>query len=374
VSHLRRRGQAAIPVRRRASGVLGVGLAIVSLGAADAAGARVAPLRWGRPVAVDKRGGGLLAIACPSKRLCVAVDASSRVLTTTRPAGRAASWRRTGARLLGGSFVNFRNEGQQAGAPGIDCVSTKLCLVSEDDHELFISTNPAGGPAAWSAVAVDSASGVTSVSCPSRALCVAVDEAGDVLTSTNPTGGAAAWSSVSVDPAADNGEGGVYAVSCPSAVFCAAVDDEGNVLSSSNPTGGAAAWRVTPVDTGFASAGGLRDISCPSASLCVAVDGTYGDVITSTHPGDPHKRWREAAISPAINQNIEGRLSFVHCDFTRLCVAADNLSHVYTSRNPTQGAAAWSTAEFDLVGVSCPSLSLCLALDEAGAVRLGRRP
>jgi hypothetical protein len=374
VSYPRRPRQVAIPVRFRAIGMLGVGLAIVSLGSGEVAQARVAPLRWSRPIAVDKRGGGLLAISCPSMRLCVAVDGISRVLTTTRPTGRATAWRTTGARLLGGSFVNFQHEVQPAGGPAIDCLSARLCVVTEDDHELFISTSPTGGQAAWRRVAVDTTSGVTSVSCPSRTLCVAVDESGNVLSATSPTGGAAAWSSVRVDPAANNGEGGVYAISCPSPLFCAAVDDEGNVLSTSNPTGGVAAWRVTAVDSGLGSVGGLRDVSCPSVHLCVAVDGISGDVVTSTHPGDPHKPWRGVAISPAINENIEGRLTFVHCDFVNLCVAADNLGHVYTSRHPTRGASAWSTAEFGLIGVACPSASLCLALDEAGAVRLGRRP
>jgi hypothetical protein len=247
-----------------------------------------------------------------------------------------------------------------------------MCAVADDTHDLFVSTRPAGGASSWSSVPVDPAAAVTSVSCPSTALCVAVDDRGDVLSTTTPTGGTPVWSSAHVDPAADNAEGGIYMVSCPSVAFCAAVDDQGNVLTSSDPAGGAPAWRTAPVYTGMGSAGGLLDLSCPSQHLCAAVDGSYGDVLTSTDPSGPSKAWKGTQISPGINQNDAGSLDLIHCDFTTICIAADNLGHVYSSTHPTAGGPAWSTAEFELADVSCPTRALCVAVEGGGSVRLAR--
>jgi hypothetical protein len=64
------------------------------------------------------------------------------------------------------------------------------------------------------------------VSCPTVSFCVAVDGVGNVLTSTQPTGGAAAWSAVNVDTSS-----GLTAVSCASPSLCVAVDNAGDVGS-----------------------------------------------------------------------------------------------------------------------------------------------
>ncbi len=324
--------------------------------------ARVLPLRWQRPVIVDRAGGGLVAVSCPSKRLCVAVDAKGYVATSNAPGIGADAWRRNGARIAGGAH----------GRVAVACRSVGLCVVVDETHEVFVSTRPAGGSASWMSVPIDGGAEVTSVSCPATNMCVAVDDHGDVLSTTTPTGSAAGWSTVHADPAADNGEGGIYAVSCASRALCAAVDDQGNVLSSSTPTGGATAWHIVPVYTGLGSAGGLLDISCPSLHLCAAVDGGAGEVATATEPRGGPRAWRGAEISPAGNFTAEGSLGFVHCDFATLCIAADNLGHVYSSSHPTGGPSAWSAAAFNLTDVSCPSRSICVAVEEDGSLRLGR--
>lgn len=329
--------------------------------AAGTAQARVLSLRWQRPVKVDRPGGGLVAISCPSMRLCVAVDAKGYVVTSTAPSIGAAAWRRSNARIAGG------NHGRVA----IDCRAAGLCMVADETHDVFVSTRPAGGAPSWMSVPIDGAAEVKSVSCPATTMCVAVDDHGNVVSSISPTGDAAAWSTVRVDPAADNGEGGIYAVSCASTAFCAAVDDQGNVLNSSTPTGSASAWHIVPVYSGIGSAGGLLDVSCPSLYLCAAVDGGAGEVAVATDPLGGPREWRGAAISPAGNFTAEGSLDFVHCDFTTLCIAADNLGHVYSSTHPTARSSAWSAAGFELTDVSCPSRSLCVAVDSDGSVRLG---
>ena len=82
---------------------------------------------------------------------------------------------------------------------------------------------------------------LTAVSCPSPWLCVALDSNGQIVTSTDPTGGPSAWTSFGVD----QGSADFSAISCPSAFLCVAVDDLGNVATSTDPTGGSGAWTLT---------------------------------------------------------------------------------------------------------------------------------
>jgi hypothetical protein len=349
---------ARLTVGLAAAASLSPGLMAPASGAVPAgqAGALARSLRWQRPVNVDRPGGGLTAVSCPSVILCLAIDRKGFVIVSHAPRFHNGAWRRSRARIRGGS--------------AIVCRTTRLCVIA-DGRNAYVSRRPTGGQASWSRVLVDHAAVVSSISCPTISLCVAVDEDGNVLTSTTPSG-TTPWSSAHVDAAADNEEGGLYAVSCPSLTFCAAVDDLGNVLASRTPTGGAEAWQSIPVRTGFAGEGGLLDLSCPSAQLCVAVEGVEGDAVTSTAPLEGTSTWRGVAVSPASEETSEGRFEFVHCDFATLCVAADNLGHVYSTTIPTGRSSAWGLAEFELTGVSCPAPSVCIGLDKNGAVRIGR--
>ncbi|MHB8506347.1 MAG: Ig-like domain-containing protein, partial [Acidimicrobiales bacterium] len=62
----------------------------------------------------------------------------------------------------------------------------------------------------------------------------------------------------------------------------------------------------------------------------------------------------------------------------RLCGAVDASGNVVSSTNPPGGASAWTAANVDgtnfLHGVSCPSVSLCVAVDDAGNVIVGQAP
>src|SRR5450759_3512373 len=128
---------------------------------------------------------------------------------------------------------------------GVSCPTSGLCVAVDWSGNVVTSSNPTGGAAAWTVTNVDGTNILTGVSCPSSGLCVAVDLGGNVVTSSNPTGGAAAWTVTHVD--ASNsfnctvpGYCSLYGVSCPSSGLCVAVDSGGNVVTSSNPTGGAA--------------------------------------------------------------------------------------------------------------------------------------
>jgi hypothetical protein len=73
------------------------------------------------------------------------------------------------------------------------------------------------------------------------------------------------------------------------------------------------------------------------------------------------------------------RLNSVSCPSTSLCVAVDEAGHVLTSTNPAGGAGAWSApVSIDpgkaLDQVSCPSMSLCVAVDDDGSALVSTNP
>jgi hypothetical protein len=136
----------------------------------------------------------------------------------------------------------------------------------------------------------------------------------------------------------------------------------GSLLVSTDPTGGAAAWKVIDAPGG---AGDLEGIDCVG-SLCAAGNAT-GNILTSTDPaaGAP---WTEAKAG------IAALVTGVSCPTATACLGVDNNGSVLTSTDPTGGSASWQAenlvpfeatpgeAQFNhnaLFGASCASTSLC---------------
>ena len=111
-------------------------------------------------------------------------------------------------------------------------------------------------------------------------------------------------------------------VSCPSVVLCVAVDNAGEVLTTTDPEGGATGWKAADID----GARPLTGISCPSAVLfCVAVDSA-GNVLTSTDPAGGQGAWTITHVDDAINSAAEvSGLTGVSCPLVSLCVAVDGV-------------------------------------------------
>ena len=391
------------------------------------------PLTWSSPQLADGatpygHASGLSAVTCPTESLCVALSElyPAGVLTSTDPTASGSPWKATPV------DTSVLNE--------ISCPSASLCAAVDNDGNLVTSTDPSGGPGAWSAP-LTVGKGLVTVSCPSAALCVALARDGAALISTDPTGGASAWApdgalpvgegngnylscpSVSLcvdmadtntvtaattDPMTDKAwtttaiasgnPGGpppfdalTGGLSCPSVNLCVAVDGAGDAIVSTDPAGPAPTWTVTPID-----AQPLVGVSCPSAGLCVAID-RQGGTVTSTNPG--------IAWSPTVNIDPNGGLlpggrplvalgldggnvlgsagspglASVSCPAVTLCVAVDAFGHALTTSDPTGGAAAWNmsvaapTAD-TLAAMSCPSTSLCAALDDVGRVVVSTDP
>lgn len=71
--------------------------------------------------------------------------------------------------------------------------------------------------------------------------------------------------------------------------------------------------------------------------------------------------------------------SDLSCPTSSLCVAVDYAGNVLTSTNPTGGASAWTVAAVDpvnrdLMALSCPTTTFCAAIDFAGNVLTSTNP
>ena len=189
---------------------------------------------------------------------------------------------------------------------------------------------------------------------------------GAIVTSSDPTGGASAWT---LTPGVANAP---LALSCPTVSLCVG-GGVGGVVTSTDPTGGASAWRTAPVGAVVP----LTGVSCPSVSLCVASDDA-NRVLISTDPTAPGSVWSAAALP---------RLTTTGCGTSPArpprC-AWGSAAGIRSSPRPTRPAAprhgrpqTWSPTSpisRSSDGVSCPSVSLCVAVNDWGDVFVSRNP
>jgi hypothetical protein len=351
-------------------------------------------------------GAALNAITCPSVSLCVAFG-DGEVAVSTDPAGGPSTW----------NVEAVDPAGMSGQMPLVgECPSVALCLAFDGDGNVIATTDPTAGVSAWTLTAIDSHPLVT-VSCPSAAACVAFDTAGNVVSSSDPAGGQGAWSAPSPVDAQLCHPGGAQAqvcgpldpsLECPTASLCVMTDLKGNVFATDTPTGAASSWRNE-----FAvGANALISMSCPAPALCVALDDA-GRIVLSRDPTARHPDWRaytagiEAAqitcpsttrcfafaapthgfasvfaikLRPghtptsrrSIVPHLYGANEFA-CPSLRVCVGTVGfLGEVVSSTDPGAGARAWKQTVIDAGGypdaISCPSPSLCVAVDGNGNV------
>jgi hypothetical protein len=183
---------------------------------------------------------------------------------------------------------------------------------------------------------------------------------------------------------------GLNGVSCPSASLCVAVDGAGTALISTDPAAASPSWSRTEIDSGVTN--GLTGVSCPSTSLCVAVDGA-GRAVISTDPAGGVGAWSAAAVDGGEfycgyhGEPGECKLSLsgVSCPSASLCVAVDSAGNAVITTNPTATTPTWGSPTLidppDLVygdiqdlAVSCASTSLCVAVDDQGNVVITTNP
>jgi hypothetical protein len=341
-------------------------------------------------------------VSCPSAGLCVAADGDRNVLTSNDPA--SGHWTTTALPRPDNAYETIKT---------LSCPTTSFCA-GATDFGVFTTTDPTGGAAAWTFTpltqpptpqGIDQQLGP--VSCASASFCAVVSNvesatnpAGTILTSTNPTGGPAAWTAsyrstqdldglscpstslcvtttgttnevtTSSNPATTQPTWTSAALSVPSAVvtcqtdsLCLLQDGSGNeLLTSTNPTAGASAW--SPVLT--ATNQGLRQPSCASASLCVAIGDTQKDngkvnLYTSTNPTAPGS-WRATQLSSSSPTASA-------CPTASLCTIVD-AGHALVSTDPAAGGQSYASTPIDgppcfLAGTACITESL-YAHDDTG--------
>jgi len=279
----------------------------------------------------------LTAVSCPSVSLCVAVDNVGALFSSTDPTAGASSW-------------TLADRIAVTGFTGVSCPSVALCAAVDQSGDGVTSTDPGTGPGAWQTARLipPSCQGTVcgetlpAVSCPSASLCVTSAWNGDLLSSTNPSGGPGAWTSAHVDssvldvPPPNGSPAGISWISCPSTSLCVATDGVGNVLTSQNPAGGAGAWTVTdPADgeSGGPNQGATMPLSCPSISFCVVLgdpgqvnSATPGELATSDTPLSGSS-WSEATVSRA-------GLMGVSCPSVTFCAVVDTSGNLIIGRVP----------------------------------------
>ncbi len=318
------------------------------------------PLRWSRPVRVDASH-ALLAISCSSASLCVASDDSGSIVVSRRPAASAPAWRRI--------KIDRRRM-----ITAVSCAPRSLCVAGDNDGDVLTSPSPRARDAIWRRWHVDRRATFLALSCPSKLMCVGVDNHGNVVSSHDPTVGAS-WQVAHIDPTDE-----LASASCPTVSLCFVGDLQpgsyigatSDLFATSNPTGGAAAWTLI---RGIPS--GLVALSCPSSFFCAAVDAGNG-ILTSVNPLGGSTTWH---LKHLKSPRHSGQISFqsVSCPSTSFCAVADVYpasGRILISTDPEGTGARWATARIDsgeLLGVSCPSTALCVAIDGNGNVVVGTR-
>jgi hypothetical protein len=236
----------------------------------------------------------------------------------------------------------------------------------------------------WGApTAIDRGQSLTGISCPTSTLCVASDAGGGIVFSRDPSAGSAAWTRTVVDPAGV----ALTAVSCASAGVCLAADATGNVFASTDPTSSAAGWIEQPIDPGRR----LTGIACPSTTLCVATDDGQ-TILVTTAPTDGASGWTHTTVPTGDVVycekyqlgNCASGLIGVSCPSTGLCVAMDQVGDALTTTAPASSG-PWQSTPADpeasyagtMTSISCPSVSLCMAasmISDEGLVDLTANP
>jgi hypothetical protein len=189
------------------------------------------------------------------------------------------------------------------------------------------------------------------------------------LLSLSPAAASAAtWSSLRLPGEAADVT--LFGISCPSAQICVAVGGNNTIASSTDPAGGASKWKVVYAGEGAESTAAnyrqVRGVSCPSPQLCVAV--TFeGQIYTSTDPTGGAAGWSVADLDPdGPNTHLYG----VSCPTIDFCTASAGGAKILTSTNPTGGASAWAETQLEgpleLRGISCVSSALCVTVGDDG--------
>jgi hypothetical protein len=124
-------------------------------------------------------------IACPSRSLCVLSDDHGGVLSTQDPTGSAKAW--SVAQVDPNSAENCIGGACSAVINGLACPSSKLCIAVDSAGDEIYSTDPNGGSRTWhhrEIVGNGHVDDLSSLACPTASLCLATDPTSSSLLRT----------------------------------------------------------------------------------------------------------------------------------------------------------------------------------------------
>jgi hypothetical protein len=127
----------------------------------------------------------------------------------------------------------------------------------------------------------------------------------------------------------------------------------------------------------FGSSSAVFSVSCAGTALCVALGGSEGYATVSKNPASDSPTW---SIPRAPSDDGHGGRE-VSCPSASLCVAIDGAGKVRTTANPGAESPVWTTTtvpfppgDGNLQHVSCPTTSFCAVNDLAGYVYASNNP
>jgi hypothetical protein len=313
-------------------------------------------------------GAALQDISCPSASLCVAAG-TQNLQVSGDPTDPQPRWRRVHLRLGINAF------------DGVTCPTAGLCVAWLDSNTLRVSTDPAGGASTWRRVPlpIGRHDALYSVGCArGGTLCVASVRDGrhgaGFVTTTDPAGGAAAWHLTDAKDLFESDR-----IVCPTSSLCVAMGDvvgpiPGRLLeTSTDPAGGASTWHRSRLR--LRSGVGEFDMSmdCATASDCV-IALSDGSVASTTDAAAGASAYTESAV---IDPRQFGELDGMACPTATACVIPAVPAGLTTVDlgPPVTGASARGVAgSTQITGLACPTLSLCIGVDHAGAILRTSRP
>jgi hypothetical protein len=321
------------------------------------------------------------------------------------------------------------------------------------------SLHAASAAADWTApIPVDLGNSLEAVTCTSSTTCLALDSAGNLIASdANGLGPAAPSAWTAPTPIGFTGNGGTFtALACPGGLtFCAAFDNNGNVFYSSDPLNQPPTWKTyaalneifggntgsgentdqadalacappnpgqsgpafclvadthgnlaytTEITSARNEFGGLTwsppysadpswdeyeptaitSLSCPSANLCLGTD-KLGNIIESTNPVQQAQNGEQWTVLNSIDAgagslNGSPGVRGISCPSTTLCVAVDGSGNILYTETPTATAqGGWTVVsslnpEGGITGISCPTTTECVITDQGGDIQYGIAP
>jgi hypothetical protein len=223
---------------------------------------------------------------------------------------------------------------------------------------------------------------LTAVSCSGARFCMAVGDYVDSATANFATlaekWNGRTWALVNTPAISAKHLYELAGVSCPSARFCMAAgfyaNGTGHYQTLTEKWNGKSWAKVSSPDTSSTQYNDLNAVSCSSVSFCMAA-GYYGSktgasqTLTEKWNG---KKWAKVT-SADTSARLSNVLNGVSCSSASFCTAAGYASNLMGSSqaltekwNGKNWAkvrpAAISSSENEMLGVSCSSVSFCLAV------------